>query len=214
MSVTTPWGRGAVETGVVGSFNVSNLLATLGALLASDVDLDEALDALSRVGPPPGRMERHGGDGRPLVVIDYAHTPDALEQVLTALRPAVMDGRELVCVFGCGGDRDPGKRPVMGRIAAQLADRVIVTNDNPRHEDPAAIAGAITKGIVEAGQRRWRVELDRAAAIAAAVGAAKVGDVVLVAGKGHEAYQEIAGERRPYADARAAEDALRDWTGA
>jgi UDP-N-acetylmuramoyl-L-alanyl-D-glutamate--2,6-diaminopimelate ligase len=214
LSVATPWGRGSVETGVVGAFNVSNLLATLGALLASDVALDDALDALSRLRPPPGRMERHGGEGRPLVVIDYAHTPDALEKVLAALRPVVMDGRELVCVFGCGGDRDPGKRPQMGRIAARLADRVIVTNDNPRFEDPAAIASAITRGIVETGQRRWRVELDRAAAIAAAVGAARVGDVVLVAGKGHEAYQEVAGERRPYADARAAEDALAAWSGA
>ena len=214
LSVATPWGRGAVETGIVGAFNVSNLLATLGALLASDVELDTALDALARLAPPPGRMERHGGDGRPLVVIDYAHTPDALEKVLAALRPVVMDGRELICVFGCGGDRDPGKRPVMGRLAGQLADRVIVTNDNPRYEDPTAIANAITKGVVESGQRRWRVELDRTAAIAAAVSAAKVGDIVLVAGKGHEAYQEVAGERRPYTDARAIEDALAGWSGA
>ena len=214
LGVSTPWGRGKVETGVVGAFNVSNLLATLGALLASDVELDAALDALARLGPPPGRMERHGGGSAPLVVIDYAHTPDALEKVLAALRPVVMEGRELVCVFGCGGDRDPGKRPLMGRIAGALADRVIVTNDNPRYEDAAAIASAVARGVVESGQRRWLVELDRAAAIQAAVRAAKVGDVVLVAGKGHEAYQEIAGERRPYTDARAAEDALAAWSGA
>ncbi|MEO8486916.1 MAG: UDP-N-acetylmuramoyl-L-alanyl-D-glutamate--2,6-diaminopimelate ligase [Betaproteobacteria bacterium] len=212
LGVSTPWGRGAVETGVVGAFNVSNLLATLGALLASDVGFGAALDALARLGPPPGRMERHGGEGKPLVVVDYAHTPDALEKVLAALRPVVMDGRELVCVFGCGGDRDAGKRPVMGRIAGSLADRVIVTNDNPRYEDPAAIAAAVAKGIGESGQRRWLVELDRAAAIQAAVHAAQVGDVVLVAGKGHEAYQEAAGERRPYADARAVEDALARWS--
>jgi len=214
LGVATPWGRGAVETGVVGAFNISNLLATLGALLASDVDLDEALDALSRLAPPPGRMERHGGEGRPLVVIDYAHTPDALEKVLAALRPVVMDGRELTCVFGCGGDRDAGKRPVMGRVAGEGADRVIVTSDNPRYEDPAAIANAVSKGVVDSGQRRWRVELDRVAAIQAAVQAAKVGDVVLVAGKGHEAYQEVAGERRPYTDAFAVEEALAAWSGA
>ncbi|CAG0948625.1 UDP-N-acetylmuramoyl-L-alanyl-D-glutamate--2, 6-diaminopimelate ligase [Burkholderiales bacterium] len=214
LNVSTPWGRGAVETGVVGAFNVSNLLATLGALLASDVELDPALEALARLTPPPGRMERHGGGDRPLAVVDYAHTPDALEKVLMALRPAVAPGRELVCVFGCGGDRDPGKRQVMGRIAGELADRVVVTSDNPRFEDPAAIAGAVTKGVVESGRRRWLVELDRAAAIAAAVNAAKRGDVVLVAGKGHEATQEIAGERRPYSDARAVDDALAAWGGA
>ena len=185
------------------------LAATLGALLASDVGLERALDALSRAAPPPGRMERHGGGGMsPLVVIDYAHTPDALEKVLVAMRPAAADGRELVCVFGCGGDRDPGKRPVMGRVAARLADRVVVTTDNPRFEDPAAIAGAVAKGIVETGQRRWLLELDRAAAIAAAVGAAKPGDVVVVAGKGHETYQEVAGERRPFSDARVVDEAL------
>jgi UDP-N-acetylmuramoyl-L-alanyl-D-glutamate--2,6-diaminopimelate ligase len=214
LGVSTPWGRGAVETGVVGVFNISNLLATLGALLASDVDLDTALDALARLGSPPGRMERHGGEGRPLVVIDYAHTPDALEKVLAALRPIVMDGGELTCVFGCGGERDAGKRPVMGPRRRRGADRVIVTSDNPRYEDPAAIANAVGKGVVESGNRRWRVELDRAAAIQAAVHAAKVGDVVLVAGKGHEAYQEVQGERRPYSDARAVEEALAAWSGA
>ncbi|HET9339491.1 MAG TPA: UDP-N-acetylmuramoyl-L-alanyl-D-glutamate--2,6-diaminopimelate ligase [Casimicrobiaceae bacterium] len=214
LDVSTPWGRGSVETAVVGAFNLSNLLATLGALLASDVELDAALEALARLRPPPGRMERHGGDGRPLVVVDYAHTPDALEKVLAALRPIVAPGRELVCVFGCGGDRDAGKRALMGRIAGESADRVIVTSDNPRFEDPAAIANEVARGVVESGQRRWRIELDRAAAIQAAVQAAKVGDVVLVAGKGHEAYQEVAGERLPYTDARATSDALAAWSGA
>ncbi len=214
LGVSTPWGRGSVETGVVGAFNVSNLLATLGALLASDVELDAALDALSRLVPPPGRMERHGGDGRPMVVIDYAHTPDALEKVLAALRPSVAPGRELVCVFGCGGDRDPGKRAPMGRIAGTLADRVVVTTDNPRFEDAGAIAGAVAKGLVDAAHRRWSVELDREAAIRGAVHAARRGDVVLVAGKGHEAYQEIAGERRPFLDADAVERALAGWSAA
>ena len=212
LRVSTPWGRGATETSVVGAFNVSNLLATLGVLLASDVELDTALDALGRLAPPPGRMERHGGGDRPLVVVDYAHTPDALDKVLEALRPAVAAGRELTCVFGCGGDRDPGKRPVMGRVAALAADRVIVTSDNPRGADPAVLATAVAKGIVESGRRRWLVELDRGAAIREALSSARAGDVVLIAGKGHETTQEIAGERRPWSDAGEAEDALAAWS--
>src|SRR6185369_13374661 len=139
LSVTTPWGRGEVETGLVGAFNAANCLGVLGVLLASDVPLAAALDALSHLEPPAGRMQRLGGGEGPLVVVDYAHTPDALEKALAALRPAVRAGRELRAVFGCGGDRDKGKRPQMGRIAATLADRVYVTNDNPRSEDPQAI---------------------------------------------------------------------------
>jgi UDP-N-acetylmuramyl tripeptide synthase len=146
-------------------------------------------------------------------VIDYAHTPDALEKVPAA--PTGRDGRPRAHgVFSCGGDRDAGKRPLMGRVAGEGADRVIVTSDNPRYEDPAAIANAVSKGVVDSGQRRWRVELDRVAAIQAAVQAAKVVNVVLVAGKGHEAYQEVAGERRPYSDAFAVEEALAAWSGA
>ena len=213
LRVATPWGRGETETGVVGAFNASNLLATLGTLLVSEVEIEDALAALARLRPPPGRMERHGGGERPLVVVDYAHTPDALEKVLAALRPAVAPGRELVCVFGCGGDRDPGKRPMMGRVAALCADRVFVTSDNPRGEDPASIAAAVSRGIVETGRRRWLVEPDRAAAIHAAIGAAKPGDVVLLAGKGHETYQEVAGERRPFSDAGEADAALAAWSG-
>jgi len=212
LGVTTPWGRGFVDTAVVGAFNVSNLLATLGALLASEVEFDAALAALARLSPPPGRMERHGGDGRPMVVIDYAHTPDALEKVLAALRPVVPPGGELACVFGCGGDRDPGKRPQMGRIAGGLADRVVVTNDNPRYEDAGAIAAAIAKGLADAGHRRWTIELDRNAAIRGAVHTARRGDVVLVAGKGHEAWQEVGGERHAFSDALVAEDALAEWS--
>ena len=213
LGVATPWGRGSIDTAVVGAFNVSNLLATLGALLASDVEFDAALAALGRLAPPPGRMERHGGNGRPMVVIDYAHTPDALEKVLAALRPVVPPGGELVCVFGCGGDRDAGKRPQMGRIAGELADRVVVTNDNPRYEDAGTIAEAVARGLIDAGHRRWTIELDRDAAIRGAVHGAKRGDVVLLAGKGHEPWQEVGGERRAFSDARAAEDALADWGG-
>ena len=208
LSVSTPWGRGEVETQVVGAFNASNLLGVLGALLASDVPLAAALDALRGLVPPAGRMQRLGGGDAPLVVVDYAHTPDALEKALSALRPAVRAGRELRVVFGCGGDRDKGKRPLMGRIAATLADRVYITNDNPRSEDPQAIAQAIVQGVRESGNRRYRVELDRGAAIRLALEDAQPGDVVLIAGKGHEPYQETAGVRRPFSDLAVAQEAL------
>jgi UDP-N-acetylmuramoyl-L-alanyl-D-glutamate--2,6-diaminopimelate ligase len=208
LSVTTPWGRGHVETAVIGAFNATNLLGVLGVLIASDLPFDAALAALRDLTPPAGRMQRLGGDDAPLVVVDYAHTPDALEKALTALRPAVRPGRSLAVVFGCGGDRDKGKRPLMGRIAATLADRVVVTSDNPRSEAPQAIAQAIAEGIHAAGNRRYRVELDRAAAIRLALADARSGDVVLIAGKGHESYQEIAGRRLPFSDVAVARGVL------
>jgi UDP-N-acetylmuramyl-tripeptide synthetase len=180
-------------------------------LLASGIPFADALAALGEMEPLPGRMQRLGGVDKPLVVVDYAHTPDALEKVLTALSPIVAEGCELVCVFGCGGDRDAGKRPEMGRVAGRLADRVIVTSDNPRSEDPAAIASEIVRGIRDAGFRRWAVDLDRATAINAAVSGAHPGDVVLVAGKGHEDYQEAQGVREPFSDADAAMAALVWW---
>jgi UDP-N-acetylmuramoyl-L-alanyl-D-glutamate--2,6-diaminopimelate ligase len=208
LSVATPWGSGRLETRVVGTFNVANLLGTLGVLLASDVPLAAALDAMTTIEPPPGRMQRLGGGSAPLVVIDYAHTPDALEKVLAALRPAVGAGGALVCLFGCGGDRDPGKRREMGRIAASLADRVVVTSDNPRSEDPASIAMAIAEGVRDAGNRHWRLEIDRGKAIDQAVASARAGDVVLLAGKGHEDYQETNGVRTAFSDAARAAAAL------
>jgi UDP-N-acetylmuramoyl-L-alanyl-D-glutamate--2,6-diaminopimelate ligase len=171
--------------------------------------LETALDALRGLAPPPGRMQRLGGGSAPLVVVDYAHTPDALEKVLEAMRPAVAEGRRLVCVFGCGGDRDPGKRTPMGRVAAMLADRVVITSDNPRSEDPAAIAAAIAEGVRAAGHRDWRLEIDRAVAIREAVASASAGDVVVLAGKGHEAYQERGGVRVPFSDYDEAAAALR-----
>ncbi len=204
MSVATPWGSGDVATQVAGTFNASNVLGVLGVLLGSGIPLDEALAALARITAPPGRMQRLGGGFEPLVVVDYAHSPDALEKVLTALRPTVVDGGELICVFGCGGDRDAGKRPEMGRVAATLADRVVVTSDNPRSEDPAAIADAVVRGIRDAGRSRWTLELDRAAAIRTAIASARGGDVVLVAGKGHEDYQERDGVRTHFSDAEVA----------
>ena len=208
LALATPWGRGEIAPRLSGTFNVSNVLGVLGVLLSSGIEVEAALAALVHVTPPAGRMQRIGGGSRPLVVVDYAHTPDALEKALDALRPAVVAGGELVCVFGCGGDRDPGKRPEMGRIAAERSDRIIVTNDNPRREDPAAIAAAVVSGIRAAGGRNFTVELDRATAIRTAVASAKRGDVVLIAGKGHEDYQERDGVRTPFSDAEVAAAAL------
>ncbi len=208
LDVDTPWGQGSTHVPVVGDFNVYNLLGTLGVLLTSEMSLDEALQRLGSLTAPPGRMQRFGGSGMPTAIVDYAHTPDALDKALTALRPIVVEGGELVCVFGAGGDRDPGKRAQMGAIAARLADRVVITNDNPRSEDPQAIANAIARGVREAGNRRWLVELDRAKAIREAIREADLGDVVLIAGKGHETYQEIGGVRTPFDDSLVAAQAL------
>jgi UDP-N-acetylmuramoyl-L-alanyl-D-glutamate--2,6-diaminopimelate ligase len=211
--VDTPWGKGELETGLLGAFNASNLLGVLGVLLVSGVEFEQALRVLAAFEAPPGRMQRSGGGYAPLVVVDYAHTPDALAKALAALRPAVVSGGELVCVFGCGGERDRGKRPEMGRIAAQLADRVIVTSDNARSENPEVIASDIVHGIRETGNRRYAVQLDRTAAIAEAISRAHVGDVVLLAGKGHEPYQETAGVRHPFLDWDHAMRALSAWSG-
>ena len=211
LTADTPWGRAEFASPMVGTFNAQNLLGVLGVMLASDVPIDAATAALARLQPPTGRMQRLGGGDRPLVIVDYAHTPDALEKVLTALRPAVAVSGELVCVFGCGGDRDAGKRPEMGHIAARFADRIVVTSDNPRSEDPSAIANAVARGVRDEGNRRWTIELDRGEAIRSAIGAAKAGDVVLVAGKGHETYQERDGARTPFSDAEVASAVLSAW---
>jgi len=190
---------------VVGRFNVANLLAVIGVLQLRGIALSDCARALRGIAPPPGRLEPLGGTGEPLVVVDYAHTPDALEQALLTLREtATARGGRLLCVFGCGGERDPGKRPLMGAVAERLADAVVLTSDNPRGEDPQAILAAIRAGM----RRPPAIEPDRAAAIAAAIAAADHADVVLVAGKGHEPYQEIAGERRPFSDSATVRAAL------
>jgi UDP-N-acetylmuramoyl-L-alanyl-D-glutamate--2,6-diaminopimelate ligase len=190
---------------VVGRFNVSNLLAVTGALLARNEPIEDIAAALASMKPPPGRMQALGGLRQPLVVVDYAHTPDALEKALTVLREAATArGGKLVCVFGCGGDRDPGKRPQMGAVAARLADRVLVTSDNPRGEDPLQIIAEIVAGM----PAPRCIEPDRALAIAEAVAGADARDVILLAGKGHEPYQEIAGVRHPFSDLDAAKSAL------
>ena len=209
-TVEGDFGAGEVVAGVLGAFNVSNLLAVLGALLAQGIAFGDALRALAKLQPVPGRLERLGGGAAPLVVIDYAHTPDALEKALTALRPTVAAGHKLVCVFGCGGDRDPGKRPLMGHAAAKLADQVVVTSDNPRGEDPHAIIEQVLAGIP---QGRAEAIEDRQVAIFSAVHHARAGDVVLLAGKGHETYQEIAGVRHPFNDREVAGAALAEWEG-
>ncbi len=198
-------GATRVSAPLVGRFNAANVLAVVAALMADGISLERAAAAMAHLEPPPGRMQRLGGNNAPLVIVDYAHTPDALEKALTALgETAAARGGRLVCLFGCGGERDPGKRPQMGRIAGRLADRVIVTSDNPRGEDPASIIDAICAGMVS----RPEVNVDRAAAISAVIAAADDRDTILIAGKGHEPYQEVAGVRYPFSDLTEASMAL------
>ena len=198
-----------VESALLGRFNIDNLLAVAGTLRALGWSLRAVADALPQLSPVDGRMNRVGGErGQPLVVVDYAHTPDALEQALSSLREHT-PGR-LTCVFGCGGDRDRGKRPQMAAIAERGADRIIVTDDNPRSESGNAIVADILSGFSDGAV--LQVERDRAAAIALALEGAGDNDILLIAGKGHESYQEIAGAKYPFDDlavARAALESLR-----
>jgi len=195
LAIATPHGEVQLRSPLLGRFNAANLLAVLAVLLAAGVPLAEAANMLAHAQPVAGRMERFGGNaGQPLVVVDYAHTPDALEKALQALREHTQG--KLVCVFGCGGDRDRGKRALMGRIAEQLADIVILTNDNPRHEDPASIINEIATGM----QTTPTAIPDRVHAIRAALSEARAGDIVLVAGKGHEDYQQFGDRRLAYSD--------------
>jgi UDP-N-acetylmuramoyl-L-alanyl-D-glutamate--2,6-diaminopimelate ligase len=206
LTVHTDWGDAEIDAPLLGRFNAANLLAVLTTLLVSDVKLDDACRALAHVTPPPGRMQTFGGNAHPLVVVDYAHTPDALEKALATLREIVSGGR-LICVFGCGGNRDKGKRPLMGQAAAKGADEVWVTSDNPRNEDARHIIDDILAGT----SGTPHIEPDRARAIFEAIGGAHHGDVVLIAGKGHEDYQEVAGERLPFSDVAVARKALEAW---
>ncbi len=204
--------RVPVCTPLVGDYNASNLLGVLGALRALGQPLADAAAALAALTPVPGRLQRVAGRDID-VVVDYAHTPDALEKVLQALRPlAAARGGRLWCVFGCGGNRDATKRPLMGAIAKRDADRVVLTSDNPRDEVPSLILAQILAGVT--GHDEVHVIEDRRAAIRLAVQGAAPGDVVLLAGKGHEPYQEIAGVKRPFSDADEAAAALREREGA
>jgi UDP-N-acetylmuramoyl-L-alanyl-D-glutamate--2,6-diaminopimelate ligase len=193
--VESSFGSAVATTPLIGSFNVDNLLAVLAVLLGRGVDLQQATLSLAALNAPSGRLENFGGGSQPLVVVDYAHTPDALAKALTVVREHCR-GR-LVCVFGCGGDRDRGKRPEMGAIAARLADELVLTDDNPRTESPAAIIHDIRSGI---GAVEARVIHDREQAIHHAVSHARSGDVVLIAGKGHESYQITGKDKRPFSD--------------
>ena len=195
LRIQTPYGETELRSPLIGHFNVYNLLAVLATLLALGMELHDAAARLERAQAPAGRAERFGGSkGSPLVVVDYAHTPDALEKILLALREHTRG--KLWCVFGCGGDRDRGKRPVMGEIAERLADRVLLTDDNPRHESGDAIVADIVGGMRAAP----KIIRDRRAAIAMAIEGARADDIVLIAGKGHEDYQQVGDERRPYSD--------------
>nr|WP_256350147.1 UDP-N-acetylmuramoyl-L-alanyl-D-glutamate--2,6-diaminopimelate ligase [Enterobacter sp. ENT03] len=190
------WGEGEIESRLMGAFNVSNLLLALATLLALDFPLSELLKTAPRLQPVCGRMEVFTAPGKPTVVVDYAHTPDALEKALQAARLHCTG--KLWCVFGCGGDRDKGKRPLMGAIAEQFADIAVVTDDNPRTEEPRAIINDILAGMLDAGHAR--VVEGRAEAVTNAIMQAKENDVVVLAGKGHEDYQIIGTNRLDYSD--------------
>jgi UDP-N-acetylmuramyl-tripeptide synthetase len=201
-----------VECTMVGDYNISNLLCVVGSLRSLEVPLSAACQAISQCTAVPGRMECIAQLNAPLVAVDYAHTPDALEKVLQAMRPmARARSGQLWCVFGCGGDRDTSKRPVMAAIAERNADKVVVTSDNPRSEAPEAIVAQIVAGL--SASSRAQVQTDRASAIAHAVLQAGVHDVVVIAGKGHEDYQDIAGVKHPFSDIAQAQAALAQRAG-
>lgn len=202
--IVSPWGEGELKIPLLGQFNLSNALAVLTTLCVYGIPFHTALAELSMLMPVPGRMQALGGKGKPLVVVDYSHTPDALEKALSAMRAHTE--AELICVFGCGGDRDATKRPLMAKIAERLADKVIVTTDNPRHESPEHIAEQIMGGFKH--PERVLKELDRAKAIQNSIQLAKYNDCVLIAGKGAERYQQIGDDRLPFDDLVQAKECL------
>ena len=206
ISFTSSWGDGKFMLPLPGDFNVANAAIVLAYLLASGVDLDKASDVMSLAEAPSGRMQRVPRTDR-TVYIDYAHTPDAIESAMKALRPHCRG--ELWCVFGCGGERDIGKRPLMAKLVERLADRVVITSDNPRSENPTEIINDIVSGLIEA--ENATVIEDRAAAIAWTIANAAPSDVVLIAGKGHEKYQEVNGKCRPFSDIALANRAAKSW---
>ena len=214
LDVHSSWGGVQMNSMLVGRFNAANLLGALAVLLVSGIGLGEAAQSLSKVQAVAGRMQRVGSAGLPTVIVDYAHTPDALEKVLLALREVGVfqvgkqGGGRLICVFGCGGDRDRGKRAMMGLVAEKFSDHCIVTSDNPRSEDPQRIIDEILGGM---SANNHEVVIGRAGAIERAIGLAQQRDTVLIAGKGHEDYQEIEGVRHPFSDVTAAEQALQSW---
>lgn len=209
LQINTSWGKAQLNSMLLGRFNAANLLGVLAVLLVSDIDLDDAVRSLSKVQAVDGRMQRLGGTQQPAVIVDYAHTPDALEKVLQALREVSETvGGKVVCVFGCGGDRDRGKRAMMGLVAERFSDHCIVTSDNPRSEDPQHIIVEVVSGMTA---NNYEIIVDRAAAIERAIAKARQQDTVLVAGKGHEDYQEINGVKHPFSDVAVVRRALQSW---
>ncbi len=204
VQVISPWGRGEFESKLLGEFNISNVLAVLTTLCLSGVSFFDALFYMSNLKPVAGRMQLLGGETKPRVIVDYAHTPDALEKALIAMKAHVRG--EIICVFGCGGDRDRGKRPLMAQIAEKWADHIIVTNDNPRSENPEQIAADIQSGFSQ--KNKLKIILDREKAIQTAVQSATKNDMVLVAGKGHEDYQIIGDQTYPFDDYQVVQKAL------
>lgn len=206
-----------LRIGLLGKFNASNLLAVVATLLASGIRLPDAVRSLQSVQPIPGRMEKYEGVGQPIIIVDYAHTPDALEKVLCTLRELSRTASQkkgtaghnarLICVVGCGGDRDKGKRVMVGEVATRLADEVIFTSDNPRTENPLSIIQDIVAG---ASTKNYQIEADRALAIYQAIDNAQPGDIVLIAGKGHEKFQEIQGQKIPFNDVKVVQQVLKD----
>lgn len=206
-----------LRIGLLGKFNASNLLAVVATLLASGIRLPDAVRSLQSVQPIPGRMEKYEGVGQPIIIVDYAHTPDALEKVLCTLRElsrtvsqkkgTAGQNARLFCVVGCGGDRDKGKRVMVGEVATRLADEVIFTSDNPRTENPLSIIQDIVAG---ASTKSYQIEADRALAIYQAIDNAQPGDIVLIAGKGYEKFQEIQGHKIPFNDMQVVQQVLKD----
>lgn len=206
LAMHSSWGAAELNSALVGRFNAANLLGALAVLLVSGISLHDAVQSLSKVQPVAGRMQRLGSAQQPTVIVDYAHTPDALEKVLQALREvSEAAGGKVLCVFGCGGDRDRGKRAMMGKVAEKFSDFCIVTSDNPRSENPREIIAEIVSGM---HQKNHEIIIERAAAIQSAISHAQQGDTVLVAGKGHEDYQEINGVKHPFSDVLVVRQAL------
>lgn len=205
-----------LKVGLLGKFNASNLLAVAATMLASGIRLPDVVRVLQSVQPIPGRMQKYGGVDQPIVIVDYAHTPDALEKVLCTLRELLRTMNQknemakhgrLIGVVGCGGDRDRGKRALIGEVATRLADEVIFTSDNPRSEDPMEIIKDIVAGTTKTN---YQIEIDRALAIYQVMANARKGDMILIAGKGHEKYQEIKGKKLPFSDGDVVRQVLKD----
>ncbi len=200
------WGNHTIKSPLLGLFNIDNLLAAIASLIAINIPFEKVCGAIEQCASVNGRMQVYGGDQQVQVVVDFAHTPDAISKALQALRNHITEQGKLWCVFGCGGDRDVGKRAEMGHSAECYADKVVLTDDNPRSEDPANIISDILKGIT--APQKVHIEHNRKLAIAYAISQASVGDIILVAGKGHEEFQEIAGVKQHFSDAECIKDIL------